>query len=292
MSIILHLYSFSNLIFKSILSLIKIFVLSNFSAIRFAKDFNHKKSVIILGNGPSLSIDLKKINNINNFDLFAVNHFADHNLFSSLKPRYYCINAPELFLDDSSVELANRRDVLFSNLSSKTNWNMTLFVINSAKKSYRWQDIISENNNIKIRYYNNTPIDGFNFFKFFLWRNNFGLPAPHNVLIPSIIQSINLSYKKIFLLGVDHSWLNEIFVTDENVVLLNQKHFYDQLKSKHMPMSKDLNSSRKLHEVLQKFYYTFRGYHEIAKFSSNYHVVVYNLTAGSYIDAFKREESC
>ena len=93
-------------------------------------------------------------------------------------------------------------------------------------------------------------------------------------------------------MGVDHSWLNEIFVTDENVVLLNQKHFYDQLKSKHMPMSKDLNSSRKLHEVLQKFYYTFRGYHEIAEFSSNYHVVVYNLTAGSYIDAFKREESC
>ncbi len=292
MSIIIHLSNFFNLMFKSMLSLIKIFVLSDFFAIRFTKDDNHKQSVIILGNGPSLSKDLKKVKNINNFDLFAVNHFADHNLFTSLKPSYYCINAPELFLDESNVELADRRDMLFSNLSSKTNWDMTLFVVNSAKKYYRWQDMLSVNNKIKIIYYNNTPIDGFNFFKFFMWRNNIGLPAPHNVLIPSIIQSINLSYKKIFLLGVDHSWLNEIVVSDENIVLLNQKHFYDKFNSMHKPMTKDLNNSRKLHEVLHKFYYTFRGYHEIEKFSINYYVSVYNLTTGSYIDAFKRVESC
>lgn len=292
MSILLHLQNFLSLNFQTILSLIKICVLSDVFKFKLSKSTDQKKDMIILANGPSLKTDLDKISNINDYDLLAVNHFAEDILYNTLKPSYYCINAPELFLDVSSVEVEKRRDTLFFNLYSKTSWNLTLFVINNSKNHYKWKNIISDNSNIKIQYYNNTPINGFRFFKFFSWRNNIGMPPPHNVLIPSIIQSINLNYKRILLVGVDHSWLNEIAVTEDNLVLLNQKHFYDRSTSKHMPMIKDSNNIRKLHEILHKFYFTFKGYHQIEDFANNYNVSIFNLTSGSYIDAFKRLEKC
>ena len=98
--------------------------------------------------------------------------------------------------------------------------------------------------------------------------------------------------------GADHSWLQEIFVDDDNEVLLSQKHFYDKqaAKQKHyrdmsvaQPMYRGGSAqSRKLHEVLEKFYYTFRSYWTLRKYAESKAIEVINITPNSYIDAFKK----
>lgn len=286
---VLKIQSFLKSIQLTSMSLIKLFFLSNLMRFRFPKKNISNRELLILGNGPALIKDINEINNLNSYDKLAVNHFAESVLYCELKPSYYCINAPELFLDSSDDETEKRRDILFNSLVLKTSWNITLLVINAARKESKWKNIIAMSPNIKVTYYNTNPFDGFKFVKYFIWRYNLGLPAPHNVIIPSIILAINENYKVINLLGVDHSWLKEIIVQDDNLVLLNQKHFYDHKESKLEPMRKGITHSRKLHEILHKFYHAFKGYHEIEDFALAQNVQIYNLTSESYIDAFKRK---
>jgi len=98
-------------------------------------------------------------------------------------------------------------------------------------KNKEWQPLLAGNPHIKLYVYNTTPIEGFQVFCNWIFRKGWGVPRPHNVLIPSIAMGLRLPFKKIYLAGADHSWLPEITVTDDNVVLMHQKHFYDQNKS-------------------------------------------------------------
>jgi hypothetical protein len=117
------------------------------------------------------------------------------------------------------------------------------------------------------------------------------MPRPHNVLIPSIMIALSLGFKKIFLFGADHSWLKDIWVDEENNVLLQQKHFYDIDKAKPRHMDYLGKGKRKMHEVLIKFYHSFKGYFEIDAYGKNQGKTIYNCTPGSYIDAFDRLSS-
>ena len=115
-----------------------------------------------------------------------------------------------------------------------------------------------------------------------------------------MILGINLGFKKIFVAGADHSWLKELFVTELNEVLLSQKHFYDketlnEETDKNKPTPKPMylggtGQTRKLHEVLLKFYYSFRSYWDIKNYAEALSVSILNITPGSYIDAFERQK--
>lgn len=293
MDFIIVLKSFFDSLFGFILSVLRIIVFTKLSALYSPSKNKREKSLIILGNGPSLESDLNnKVSDFKNFDFLAVNHFSESDLYEKIQPSIYCIGAPELFEDNATEELKTKSDNLFKSINKKTSWPITIYLNTRAYKSNRWRSILNGNPHISIKYFNRTPIEGF--FKYFFWRYNFGMVRPHNVLIPSIMIAINKNYKRLCLFGADHSWLKELRVSDKNEALLNQKHFYDIKKSKPSTMRKDLKGlqSRKLHEILYKFYLTFKGYHEINKYSKRFNVEIFNLTTDSFIDAFERKEKC
>lgn len=274
--------------FSFILSIIKIVILTDLSE----RKINTKKinnSAIILGNGPSLNEFLNQNKNfLENKDLIAVNHFADTHYFEQLCPLHYVLNAPELWSDNVEQSHIDRSIKLFTNIAQKTNWEMYLYLHPTAKKSDRWRKIINSNNFIKIRFYNPTPVDGFNCFVHYCFKNNLGMPRPHNVLIPSLLISINLKYKNIYIAGADHSWLKDIWVADDNRVLLTQKHFYDENTAKAAPMHKEGIGERKMHEVLIKMVHAFRSYFVINDYAKEKNIRIQNITKDSYIDAFDR----
>lgn len=277
-------------LYLSIEGLIKIILLTKFRFVGKFKNPFDKKEVLILGNGPSLLNDLEtKVKDSSKYDIFAVNYFANTDLFVKIMPNLYCIAAPELFSNDVEKKYIESSNNLFNNLASKTKWQMNIFVISAARKCERWKNIISNNSNINIIYYNNTAIEGFRSIKYFFWRNNFGLPRSHNVLIPSLMISINLNYRNIYVFGADHSWLKDLSVDENNVALLNQKHFYDYKISTDKPMKYLGKGQRKLHEILHKFYLSFKGYHEINDYAISNNITIYNVTTGSFIDAFPRK---
>ena len=165
-----------------------------------------------------------------------------------------------------------------------------------AKKHNKWKKAIEENPLIQITYFNNTPIEGLPAFRYFCLNRGLGMPRPHNVLVAALALVLMMKFRTIYITGADHSWLKEIFVTDDNRVFLSQKHFYDDhLKSetytaKARPMyAGPTKRERKLHEILQKFYYSFRSYWELNEYAQTINSRVINITPNSYIDAFERQ---
>ena len=244
---------------------------------------------MILGNGPSLTRDLHEHRNfLTAKDIICVNHFPSTDFYTKLKPAIYITGAPDLWLDDIDEQFILQSKILFNNIANKTTWPMEFYIPYEAKKHMRWQNQIAHNKNIQIHYYNNVPIEGWRWFKFTCFNLTWGMPRPHNVMIPSLMISIWKGYKRIYLLGADHSWLSEISVTDENEVLINQKHFYDAQSSVGKPLDKRGKGKRNLSELLHKFTTAFASYFEIKAFAKKKNVTILNATKGSFIDAFDR----
>lgn len=282
---------------ETLLAIIKIVFLSKFTRNKFTLSF--KKELVILGNGPSLK-DLLDQNQqfLAGKSLLCVNYFCRTDEFTLLKPSIYVISSPEYFHSEEKEDFAIERSLTLLAIAEKTNWPMVFCVPALAKKQKHWQKEFLNHPHIQIYYFNNTPISGFNWFTNWAFNQNIGMPRPHNVLIPSIMLALKFGFKQIYLAGADHSWIQEVFVDEDNEVLLSQKHFYDKQAAKQenyrdmsVPQPMYIGGSantRKLHEVLEKFYYTFRSYWVIRNFAAFKNIQIYNITENSYIDAFTR----
>ncbi len=276
--------------------LLKIWILSKKSDVTATKTCDH---LMILGNGPSLNGDYDAIRKLSGkCDFLGVNYFPATKEFQELKPRYQVIVSTQYWRKDENESWDNDRKKIFQILVEQVDWPLHLFVPIIAKKSADWVKYMQQNKNITVNYFNLTPLDGNpTFFRKHLKKYN-ACPRPHNVLGPSILIGINLGYKKCYIAGADHSWIPEIFVTQDNVVMMAQKHFYaEQLKSMNSTLLSDNakpvfyeNSLRPkpLHEVLLKFYYAFRSYWFLKEYAELEGTTIYNLTEGSYIDAFDK----
>lgn len=256
------------------------------------------KSLILLGNGPSLNETLKYKEFFTEKELLCVNYFCRTEEFTELKPAYYVITSLEYFFNEDKEHFAIERRRTLESIAKNTTWPMIFFIPAKAKSQKEWKNIFKDNRNISIFYFNTTPVSGLKIFTSFCFSNNFGMPRPHNVLIPSLILAIKMKFDNIYITGADHSWLKEIYVDSGNEVLLSQKHFYDKQAKKQehyrdmsvaQPMYHGGSSeTRKLHEVIEKFYYTFQSYWKIKSYAEEKSVKIYNITPESYIDAFDR----
>jgi len=289
MGLLILIQSFIDNLGKFLLSIVKIILLSKW----FVKVKKQKqdKDCVLLGNGPSLNnmIDSNK-DFLRNKELICVNHFPVYEHYELLKPKFFMTSAPDLWLDDIDEKFVIASNKLFKAISEKTNWNLDLFIPFEAKKYNRWQLHLKSNQNVKIVYYNNVAIEGWEGFRHFFYKRNIGMPRPHNIMIPSIFNAINLGFKMVYLWGVDHSWLKDISVDDENNALINQKHFYDHDSSKAVHLDKKGIGARKLHEILHKFMLAFKGYFVLRDYADKMNVRILNQTEGSFIDAFERDK--
>ncbi|MBK7128950.1 MAG: hypothetical protein IPH66_06235 [Crocinitomicaceae bacterium] len=274
------------------IGLIKILFVSRFKNLH--RQITQKKtSAIILGNGPSLAGLIENsefIKRIENMDAVAVNAFCEHPVFEKMQPKYYMLAAPDFWEDDVKEMYITFRNNIFQNLAKKVNWEMYLFIPWPAKKKKFWQDILAENKNIHIIYFNIIPFEGSNGFKNFCFNKRLGLPRLHNVIGPSVMNMIWLNYQKIYLVGVEHSWLQQIHVDENNIAYVGQPHFYDKDAKPERMNGVGGVGYRALHEIIHKFYLAFKGYFEVQQYAQSKGVKIINLTEGSYIDAFPREK--
>ena len=270
------------LLWQTFLSVVKILLQSKWST-RFPDLFSNRDELLILANGPSLN---KTIEDGNDFlkgkTLLAVNFFVNSPRFTELRPELYLIADPLFWL------VPEKRQQLFGGLAEKTTWPMTLFIPRRALKNKEWKPLLIGNSQIKVVVYNTTPIEGFQGFCNWVFHKGWGVPRPHNVLIPSIAVGLRLQFKKIYLAGADHSWLPEIRVTDDNVVLMHQKHFYDQGTSKADTVKQENLQSAHIYTILYHMYVSFKSYHILEAYAQWLGKEIINITPGSYIDAFRR----
>lgn len=291
MSILLCIQSFIVDLIQTKLSAIRILLQSNFIGIVPHK--TQTKPLLILGNGPSLNDTLK--NNplvvLQGFDLMAVNAAACSEQFSALQPKLYILNAVTYFQNDSQLSpfYIQAKNDLFDALKEKTRWNMTLLVPFRAKKSIDFQKLLKSNANLQVSYFNQTPAEGLTYWSHLWYNLGWGMPRPHNVLIPGIMVGIRLGYKTIGLVGADHSWLADLSVNENNEALLRHVHYYATDGTQPMKVEDRIDRPRKLHEIIHKFYLSFKGYWQIKAYANAKHVSIINASSISMIDAFERK---
>jgi hypothetical protein len=291
MRILLCIQSFIVGLIQTKLSAIRILLQSNFTGI--VQHETQTKPLLILGNGPSLNDTLK--NNpaatLQGFDLMAVNAAACSDQYIALQPNLYMLNAVTYFQNDAELSpfYIQAKHDLFEALKEKTRWDMTLLVPFRAKKNTDFQQLITSNSHLKVSYFNQTPVEGLNFWSHRWYNLGWGMPRPHNVLIPGIMTGIRLGYKTIAIVGADHSWLADLSVNNKNEALLRHVHYYATDGTQPMKVEDRIDRPRKLHEIIHKFYLSFKGYWQIKAYANVKHVSIFNASSISMIDAFDRK---
>jgi len=269
-----------------IYSLIKLIILAKFN-IKLKKTCNNN-SIIILGNGPSLSITLNKHKEIlvKNTTM-AVNNFAASEWFTVIKPSYYILTTPEYWINQNTDPyLLDMRTNAISNIIAKTNWDMVIYANHNAKKSSIYQELL-KNKHITICTINDNAFEGFTSIAHYFWKMKLGGPRFHNVLLPSILIAINLKYNNIYITGADHSWHEEIKVDESNNFTLNHQHFYD--KKEVMIGQYKLDGNKYcIHDSFRKLYLAFKGHHDINNYAKKMNCKVLNASEKSYIDAYEQ----
>ena len=248
------------------------------------------ESCYILGNGPSLNTDLNIVLKIPSDDLFAVNHFGLSALYHTLKPKYYIITDPGFYGQDYVDEKEQERvNNLFIALKETTSWSLTFFTPLEAQGIFK--KILNDNKNINVIGYNKVNTwKGFKWFDRWVYNNQWAIVSGVNVVMSAIHLAIGIGYKKINLLGVDHSWHKNTIIGNDNILYVCDSHFYDE-NPKLTPIlieEKGKIRPEKYHEQLGYLKKTFEAYHYIQDYAKYRDVKLLNCTSNSYIDAFER----
>jgi hypothetical protein len=245
----------------------------------------------ILGNGPSLKLSLiKHLDLLKQNDVVCVNHFSQSEYFELLKPKHYVLLDGLFFLYSPNGDGRDDIKATFDGLR-KINWNMNIYVPIRAKKSPIVTEILNNHPFIKFFYFNQIVVSGYNWFKFFAYKNGLGMPQCQNVLGASIFVCINAGYKKIYLLGADHSWHEQISVLNDNRIVLHDKHFYDENDGKKVVLTTTSHrNANTMPSLFFSLYKAFKVYAVLNDYSESRNCKIYNASEISYIDAFERKK--
>lgn len=280
-------YNWIQDITQSLLSLLKVLIRSKFVYLNHSID---SSDLYILASGPSLKHVLTQHTEfLKTKDTLTVNGFSSSDFFEIIKPKYYVFAAPELWSESTTDAKKHIREAMINDLIKKTTWPLLLFLPVGSLSNKSFLRRFEVNQHIKISFFNTTPVEGNKLLSYTMFRKGLGMPRPHNVLIPCLMIGIRNSVQRIHLFGVDHSWLPLLHVTDQNIALLKQEHFYDKDTAKAQVMNMLGKERRMLHQILEKFYLSFKAYVEIQEYAQTQDCSIYNYTKGSFIDAFERK---
>ena len=239
-----------------------------------------KDTIIIMGNGPSLrdAIDRER-DVLMAFPRLAVNFSALTPDFRELRPDYYILADIAFFAAKKTGNVPK----LWESLRS-VDWQMTLFLPAKARKM---PEVGSLPGNIRIRWYNLTPAEGFTPVMRWLYDSGYAMPRPRNVLIPAIMSSMREGFRRIVLIGADHNWARTLWVTDRNKVVSVQPHFYKD-NDKELKRVEQVGATMHLHQMYESLSIAFRSYFDIKDYADRRGITIINSTPASFIDAFPR----
>lgn len=240
--------------------------------------------ICILGNGPSFVNIKKTFSNRSHFNLCTVNHSILTNEYFELRPEMHVFADPDIF----DVNHPNNIK-LYEVLERKINWPLILYVPYGISKSSLLR--IRKNKYIKIVRYSNVNIDLqsdlLTKIEYFLYKKGWAIPVAMNVIVACIYCCLNSGYEKVYLYGVEHSWMKYVSVNMNNEVCLEDVHYYGatyRVWSNNSGIPFTMCSLYKNFHILYKSYEKLKIY--IDYLSS---VSVINKTPDSFIDTFPKE---
>lgn len=248
------------------------------------KPSSDNNSVRILATGPSLTKEIEdlRIKGLLYHDpLFVMNFFATTDLFVELKPTRYCLADPVYFKKETIND--EKFNNLFRRIEESVSWDMRLYVPNVSIKIARR---IFKNPRITLIPISTLHFEGFESKRNLFYKRGIATPSFVNVLIMIEYICLNEGFKKIYLYGADHTFLNNLIVDDDNVLRVEDTHFYGSEKV-YAAVHKD-GTPWSVSEFVYDKYLTFVEHEVMRKYADYLGVEIINCTKCSWIDAYVR----
>lgn len=248
---------------------------------------------VVVGNGPSLKKTLEqKLYFFKGKEVMCVNRFAYSKYFTQVKPAYYLFADPVFWSKKMSIKIKNICSTTIDIMKKKVVWPMVIYLPLDAKGLCPFEKLAKLNQNINIRYYISSYIEGPRLLKYFLYAHNFGTPLVQTVLVAGIFLSLNMGFKKIYIVGADHSWHQNLKIEKDNTLFIKDIHFSDIKEQKDVPFYKNERGLKKytftMSEIFAVLSGMFIGHLELEKYSKYLHSKIYNASEVSFIDAYQR----
>lgn len=248
------------------------------------KPSTENKSIRILATGPSLTKeieDLRERGLLSSELLFVMNFFASTDLFVELKPSRYCLADPIFF---NIVRIKEERfQNLFRRLNELVSWDMNLYISNVSIDVARQ---IFTNKKITLIPISTLHFEGFQSKRNLFYKRGIATPSFVNVLIMIEYICLNEGFKKIYLYGADHTFLNNLIVDDDNVLRVEDTHFYGSQKV-FAAVHKD-GTPWGVSEYIYNKYLTFVEHEVMRRYADYLGAEIINCTKCSWIDAYVR----
>jgi len=277
-------------LFLTQFSVLSRFVRSSHSGTSSIPDNNENLlPCLVLGNGPSLSDDIDFILPVSrHLDIVCVNDFAITSLYAAIQPRYYVFADPCWWLAESPAGIVARREKVFSAIVNKTTWNLRIFVPSEAYKYF--QSVFLNSRNVSVVHFNTDACGSNCSFAHSIYDIGLAMPICQNVLVAALYITLRLNYKEIILIGADHSWHQSLVLDGNNLVCMNNRHFYDG-ETAPSPWSKDgsVENIWSMSELFHALAKMFEGYEELEKYALYRSSKIYNASSITFIDAFQRK---
>ncbi len=285
---LLKIQKFFEALYHSLISLLRVLFRMRFRS-GYKKYRSTKKEIFVLANGPSLRKDLDNYGeNLSKRTTLGVNLFILSEDFIRIKPAYYIFLDPVFLNKDTLPRVAEVRDKMLETLKKALNWEMILMMPAEGKNSYFHKQLQEAGLPLKFIFFNRTSIYGIKGISHCMYSRAWGMPPPQNVLIGALMSAIHLGFKKIFVLGADHSWHQEISIDESGVMLINDKQFYNP-DGKKLPKHHGGNLEQfKIHQYFDELSRTFRSHTMLEDYAVKKGVEILNASSVSFIDAYKK----
>lgn len=250
------------------------------------KDEKVGKDIVLLGNGPSVDDAINNLSTTNSV-YAVVNFFALGKYYQQLKPRYYILS-DGAYCSDSSLN--SMVTALMERINETTKWKMSLYIPYRSIKGSNVTKIFT-NPLIKVHFYNDIPYEGkyaIPALRDYLYRKGLANIDIWNVIQAGVMLLVLLGYKTIHLYGVENSEPNSLKVNEKNQPGYVHELFYDKSQSYMQLVLNEDGSSKRVYEILFRYYKTFQGFMDVNHFAKKQNCRVINHTSASLIDAFER----
>jgi len=286
---LLKIQRFIESLYQSLISLVRVFF-----RFRFRSDLNNHlsagKELVILANGPSLRADLDSHPGFfTGKQLMCVNQFVLSNDYERVKPQFYILLDRGFFIENTIPRVAEVREQVKQALIRKTTWPVTLCCPAEGRNSLFHQDLTASGIPVKFVFFNSTVVDGIKLVRHWLYRLQMGMPPPQNVLIGALMAGLACGFKRIIILGADHSWHQGLEIGADGKLVSVEHHFYDKQPWKVVVEHPETMHRATMHDYFFLLYRTFRSYHLIQEFAGSIGARIINASSVSFIDAFERK---
>ena len=260
---------------------------------RFKSGFSGVKTInsniIVLANGPSLRLDLDNYGSkISQCKTIAVNLFVLTEDFIRIKPDYYIFLDVVFLKKDTLPRVAEAREKMLLAFKQNLSWEMVILLPSEGKNSFFHRQLQEANIPVKFVFFNRTSIYGLKGVSHFMYSRGWGMPPPQNVLIGALMAAIHMRFNNIYMLGADHSWLREISIDEDGVMIINDKHFYNPDGKKLPKHHGESLEQFKIHQYLDELSRTFKSHTLVQEFAKKKGSEIINASSISYIDAYKK----